>query len=50
MWVYYLSLGVITTIMLVKVVKTVAYVIRRQHDAVRKEDWLDLFIEAFITR
>jgi len=50
MWVYYLLLGICATAVMIKVVDAATYAIRRQHDAVRKEDWLDLLIEAFISR
>ena len=48
MWVYYAIVTVLYVIIMVKVVEAIVTVIRRQRDAVRKEDWLDLFIETII--
>lgn len=48
MWVYYAVLGVIFLVIALKVVDSVCIAIKNQHDAVRKADFLDALIEAFI--
>lgn len=50
MWVYYALLGIFATLIMIKAAEIIACILRRQRDAVRREDWLDLLIEAIITR
>jgi len=49
MWVYYAVVTVLFTLVMIKIVEAAVTVIRRQRDSVRKEDWLDLFIETIIS-
>lgn len=48
MWVYYLVLGVVFTVLALKVIDTVAATLKNQRDSVRKQDFLDALIETLL--
>lgn len=49
MWVYYLSLGVILTVLAIKAIDVVGAALQNQRDSVRKQDFLDSLLETLLT-